>query len=69
MPHRYLAVYRNAAVAGDAESRTSTRAARLVHRNDRSGMAIVDACAFSTNDHDQAMRRLAAQPNVEQGPA
>ncbi len=67
VPHHYIVVYRNAAVPGDAESRIHSAGARLLRRNDRFGMAVVDTGSVSSTSEDDAtvMRRLAAQPNVD----
>jgi lantibiotic leader peptide-processing serine protease len=61
-PHRYLVVYRNAAIPGDAEARIASTGARLTRRNEHFGIAAVE----STTQQDDAttLRRLAAQPNV-----
>jgi subtilisin family serine protease len=61
-PHRYLVVYRNATIPGDAESRIASAGARLTRRNEHLGIAAVES---STSEGDAAtLRRLAAQPNV-----
>jgi subtilisin family serine protease len=61
-PHRYLVVYRNAAIPGDAEARIASTGARLTRRNEHFGIAAVE----STTQQDDAttLRRLAAQPSV-----
>ncbi|HEX3968688.1 MAG TPA: S8 family serine peptidase [Edaphobacter sp.] len=61
-PHRYLVLYRNATIPGDAESRIASAGARLTRRNEHLGIAAVES---STSEGDAAtLRRLAAQPNV-----
>jgi subtilisin family serine protease len=69
VPHRYIVVYRNATIPGDAEVRAHVAGAHLLHRNERFGMAIIDApsptTSASTADDAEVMRRLAAQPNVD----
>jgi subtilisin family serine protease len=66
VPHRYIVVYRNATIPGDAEARANSAGAHLLHRNERFGMAIIASSANSTTSDDtQTMRRLAAQPNVD----
>ncbi|HEX3373778.1 MAG TPA: S8 family peptidase [Edaphobacter sp.] len=62
-PHRYLVLYRNATIPGDAESRVASAGAHLTRRNDHFGIAAVE----STIQEDDAstLRRLAAQPNVD----
>ncbi len=61
-PHRYLVLYRNATIPGDAEARIASTGARLTRRNEHFGIAAVE----STTQQDDAttLRRLAAQPNV-----
>jgi subtilisin family serine protease len=61
VPHRYLIVYRNAAIPGDAEVRARIAGAHLLQRNDHFGLAVVN----STADDATTLHRLAAQPNVE----
>ena len=69
VPHRYIVVYRNTIIPGDAEARTHAAGARLLHRNERFGMAIIATPASSpsssTADDAEIMQRLAAQPNVD----
>lgn len=67
VPHRYIVVYRNAVVPGDAEFRAHSIGTRLLQRNERFGMAVFASSADlpSPNDDVQAMSMLAAQPNVE----
>jgi subtilisin family serine protease len=69
VPHRYIVVYRNATIPGDAEVRAHVAGGRLLHRNERFGMAIIDtpspSTSTSTADDTEVMRRLAAQPNVD----
>ena len=63
VPHRYLVLYRNADIPGDAESRIASAGAHLTHRNEHLGIAAVES---TTLEGDAAtVRRLAAQPNVE----
>jgi subtilisin family serine protease len=69
VPHRYIVVYRNATIPGDAEARAHAAGTRLIHRNERFGMAIIAAPSNSgipdATDDAQFMQRLAAQPNVD----
>jgi subtilisin family serine protease len=60
-PHRYLVLYRNAAIPGDAEARIASSGARLTQRNEHFGIAAVE----SRDDDATTLRRLAAQPNVD----
>jgi lantibiotic leader peptide-processing serine protease len=62
-PHRYLVLYRNAAIPGDAESRIASAGARLTRRNEHIGIAAVESAA--SEDDAATLRRLAAQPNVD----
>lgn len=62
-PHRYLVIYRNAAVPGDAEARTRSLGAHLIRRNDRLGIATVQT--NPSEDDATAVQRLRAQPDVE----
>ena len=64
VPHRYIVVYRNGVIPRDVELRTHALSARVLQRNDRFGMAVVDADIASTDD-TATIRDLAAQPNVE----
>lgn len=75
LPNRYIVVYRNV-IPGDAETRTLALGARLLHRHDRLGIATVQATRSalpararlgppSAEEDQDAIRRLAAQPNVE----
>ncbi len=79
VPHRFIVVYRNASIPGDAELRAEAAGARL-RRHDRLGIATVQTLQRSAllpsvriaqspaqdNQDDQAtMRLLAAQPGVE----
>src|ERR1700722_2946552 len=41
VPHRYIVVYRNATIPGDAEVRANAAGAHLLHRNERFGMAVL----------------------------
>jgi subtilisin family serine protease len=60
-PHRYLVLYRNATIPGDAEARIASSGARLTQRNEHFGIAAVE----SQDDDATTLRRLAAQPNVD----
>ena len=63
LPNRYLVVYRNAAISGDAELRARSLGTHLVHRNERFGIATLQA---DPGANDAAtVKRLTAQPNVE----
>src|SRR6201996_9031512 len=62
-PHRYLVLYRNAAIPGDAESHIASVGARLTRRNEHIGIAAVESPA--SEDDAATLRRLAAQPNVD----
>lgn len=79
-PNRYIVVYRNRTIPVDAESRTRIAGARLLHRDERLGIASVtsaepiaergpvhartSAAAQDAQSDAATMRRLAAQPNV-----
>jgi len=76
IPHRYLVVYRNGAIPGDAETRTLAAGAQLLQRNDRFGIATVKAIQSNSSalpralseqlgDDGAIIRTLAAQPNVD----
>ncbi|MEO8735331.1 MAG: S8 family peptidase [Edaphobacter sp.] len=77
VPNHYIVVYHNATIPGDAETRVRAAGARLLRRNERFGIAAVQAVASSNSLHPQStipaaaqsdaetMRRLAAQPNVD----
>ena len=71
VPNRYIVVYREATVPGDAPARARAVGARLLHRHDRLGMATVEMSVASSSeatrstDDREFVRRLAAQPNVE----
>jgi subtilisin family serine protease len=60
-PHRYLVLYRNATIPGDAEARIASSGARLTQRNEHFGIAAVE----SHDDDATTLHRLAAQPNVD----
>jgi subtilisin family serine protease len=60
-PHRYLVLYRNATIPGDAEAHIASSGARLTKRNEHFGIAAVE----SHDDDATTLRRLAAQPNVD----
>ncbi len=65
VPHRYLVIYRNAAIPDDAEARTRTAGAHLVHRSEQFGITAVQTPSTSTTSDDaMTVQRLAAQPNV-----
>jgi lantibiotic leader peptide-processing serine protease len=61
-PHRYLIIYRNATIPGDAEARITAAGAHLTRRNEHFGIAAVQSLA-QENDAT-TLRRLATQPNV-----
>jgi len=62
-PHRYLVVYRNSTIPGDAEARARAAGATLLQRNDHFGIAAIQTPI--TEDDAVTLRRLAAQPNVD----
>jgi subtilisin family serine protease len=62
-PHRYLVLYRNATIPGDAESRVASTGAHLSRRNEHFGIAAVESTI--PEDDASTLRRLAAQPNVD----
>ena len=62
-PHRYLVLYRNATIPGDAESRVASTGAHLTRRNEHFGIAAVESTV--SEDDSSTLRRLAAQPNVD----
>ncbi|HWW97392.1 MAG TPA: S8 family peptidase [Edaphobacter sp.] len=62
-PHRYLVLYRNATIPGDAESRVASTGAHLTRRNEHFGIAAVESTV--SEDDASTLRRLAAQPNVD----
>jgi lantibiotic leader peptide-processing serine protease len=61
-PHRYLVLYRNATIPGDAEARIASTGARLTRRNEHLGIAAVES--MSQQDDATTLHRLIAQPNV-----
>jgi hypothetical protein len=71
VPGRYIVVYRNAAIPGDAETRVHAAGARILRRDERLGMASVQALVNPHPLHAEAgsqsptddgtMRLLAAQ--------
>jgi len=61
-PHRFLVVYRNAAIPGDAEAHVASTGARLLQRNDHFGIAAVQSA--DSDDDATTIRLLSAQPNV-----
>ena len=62
-PHRYLVLYRNATIPGDAEARVASSGAHLTRRNEHFGIAAVESTV--SDDDASTLRRLAAQPNVD----
>jgi lantibiotic leader peptide-processing serine protease len=62
-PHRYLVLYRNATIPGDAASRVASAGAHLTARNEHFGIAAVESTLHE--DDANTLRRLAAQPNVD----
>ncbi len=62
VPHRYLVLYRNATIPGDAESRVRSAGVHLTQRNDHLGIAVVQSP--TSQDDAATLRLLAAQPNV-----
>ncbi|GGG84942.1 S8 family peptidase [Edaphobacter dinghuensis] len=79
VPNRYIVVYRNRTIPMDAEVSTRIAGARLLHRNERLGIAAVQSLPatspvrarnstanFAPAQSDaETMRRLTAQPNVQ----
>jgi lantibiotic leader peptide-processing serine protease len=63
LPHHYIVVYRNSSIPTDAETRLHAAGARLIQRSERFGIASVQSSSLEPDD--VAMRRLAAQSNVE----
>jgi lantibiotic leader peptide-processing serine protease len=63
VPHRYLVVYRNATIPGDAEARILSTGARLTQHNEHLGIAVVQSPA-SQQDDETTLRLLGALPNV-----
>ncbi|NYF52181.1 S8 family peptidase [Tunturiibacter gelidoferens] len=61
-PHRYLVVYRNASIPGDAEAHLLATGTRLTQRNEHLGIAAVQSPA--SQDDATSLRLLSAQPNV-----
>jgi subtilisin family serine protease len=61
-PHRYLVLYRNATIPGDAEAHLLYANTRLTQRNEHLGIAAVQSPA--SQDDATTLRLLAAQPNV-----
>jgi subtilisin family serine protease len=62
VPHRYLIIYTNATVPGDADLRAHSAGAHLVQRDDHFGIATVESAA--SQDDATTLRLLRAQPNV-----
>ena len=63
IPHRFLVLYRNATIPGDAEARILSTGARLTQRNEHLGIAVVQSPAGQPDD-TTTLRLLSAQPNV-----
>lgn len=73
--HRYLVVYRDGALPGDAATNISTSGARPIWSSDRLGIMAVETAQNSSpagsrlsgsrRDEAATVSRLAAQPNVE----
>ncbi|MBB5315753.1 S8 family peptidase [Tunturibacter empetritectus] len=61
-PHRYLVLYRNATIPGDAEAHLLSANTRLTQRNEHLGIAAVQSPV--SQDDATTLRLLAAQPNV-----
>jgi subtilisin family serine protease len=61
-PHRFLVIYRNASIPGDAELRTAATGARITRRNEHLGIAAVQSPA--SQDDATTLRLLSGQPNV-----
>jgi lantibiotic leader peptide-processing serine protease len=64
VPHRYLVLYRNATIPGDAEAHIHSAGARLTQRNEHLGIAVAVQSVASQQDDAATIRSLAAQPNV-----
>jgi len=62
VPGRYIVVYRDGLIPGDAALRAQDAGATLVRRHDRLGLAILRTTAV---DDDATIARLRALPNVE----
>ncbi len=62
VPHRYIVVYRDATIPGDVEVRARAVGTKILQRNECFGLAVV---ADAGTDDDAAIRRIAAQPNVD----
>lgn len=77
VPNRYIVIYSNHTIPADAATSTRTAGARLLHRNERLGIAAVQSLAAATpvRSHSslivpaqsdaETMRRLSAQPDVQ----
>jgi subtilisin family serine protease len=61
-PHRYLIVYRNATIPGDADIRVSSAGVRLLQRNEHLGIVTVQSPL--AQDDATTIHLLSAQPNV-----
>lgn len=57
-PHRYLVVYRNGAIPGDAEARARAMGARVLRRHERFGTTVVTGVA-------EVRAQLMADPQVQ----
>lgn len=62
-PHRYLVLYRNATIPGDAEAHVASVGAHVIRRNEHFGIAAVESAV--AEDDASTLRRLASQPNVD----
>jgi subtilisin family serine protease len=65
IPHRYIVVYRNAAIPGNVELLAKSTGASVLRRNERFGLTVVDKPSATASDDAANMRSLAAQPNVD----
>jgi lantibiotic leader peptide-processing serine protease len=61
-PHRYIVLYRNGTIPGDAESHIASAGAHLTQRNEHLGIAAVQSAA--TDNDASTLRMLISQPNV-----
>jgi lantibiotic leader peptide-processing serine protease len=62
-PHRYLVLYRNATIPGDAEAHVASAGAHVLRRNEHFGIAAVESTV--PEDDASTLRHLASQPNVD----
>jgi len=60
-PHRYLVLYRNATIPGDAESRVASAGAHLTQRNEHFGIAAVESTVREDDASNPAPPRRPAQ--------